>query len=132
MAYKIIVSSIAVKNIDNAVTYYTEEVSKKVALDFLNENGFEPVLVGSEEEAKSFDIEGNPGKYPIYFFESDTSGEKTYEEFYTEEEDYVIDEFDSLGYINTKAKSILFDEVIRDFDLVFDIVYILSLPDNIL
>ena len=37
MAYKIIVSPIAVKNIDNAVTYYTEEVSKKVALDFLDD-----------------------------------------------------------------------------------------------
>ena len=35
--YKIIVSPIAVENIDNAVTYYTEEVSKKVALDFLDD-----------------------------------------------------------------------------------------------
>jgi FlaA1/EpsC-like NDP-sugar epimerase len=93
---------------------------KDIALDFLNENGFEPVLASSEQEAKSFDIEGNPGKYPIYFFESDTSGEKTYEEFYTEEEDYVIDEFDSLGYIKTKEEPISFDEVIRDFDEVFD------------
>ncbi|MFN7044941.1 MAG: hypothetical protein ACK4M1_07065 [Flavobacterium sp.] len=37
MAYKIIVSPIAIKNIDNAVNYYIEEVSKKVALDFLND-----------------------------------------------------------------------------------------------
>jgi toxin ParE1/3/4 len=37
MAYKIIVSPIAIKNIDNAVTYYANEVSKKVALDFLND-----------------------------------------------------------------------------------------------
>lgn len=37
MAYKIIVSPIALKNIDNAVTYYVEEVSKKVALDFLDD-----------------------------------------------------------------------------------------------
>ena len=29
---------------------------------------------------------------PIYFFETETSGEKTYEEFYTESEDYIIDE----------------------------------------
>jgi FlaA1/EpsC-like NDP-sugar epimerase len=93
---------------------------KDIALDFLNENGFEPVLASSEDDAKSFDIEGNPGKYPIYFFESDTSGEKTYEEFYTEEEDYELDEFDSLGYIKTKEEPISFDEVIRDFDVVFD------------
>lgn len=37
MAYKIIVSPIAIKNIDDAVNYYSEEVSKKVALDFLND-----------------------------------------------------------------------------------------------
>jgi len=37
MAYKIIVSPIAIKNIDDAVNYYAEEVSKKVALDFLND-----------------------------------------------------------------------------------------------
>lgn len=71
-------------------------------------------------EAKSYDLDANPGKYPIYFFKSDTSGEKTYEEFYTEEEDYVIDEFDSLGYIKTKEEPISFDRVIKDFDAVFE------------
>ena len=37
MSYKIIVSPIASKNIDNAVAYYVEEVSKKVALNFLKD-----------------------------------------------------------------------------------------------
>ena len=37
MAYKIIISPIAIQNIDNAVAYYTEEVNKKVAFDFLND-----------------------------------------------------------------------------------------------
>ena len=93
---------------------------KDIALDFLKENGFEPVLMKSEEEAKAFDIEGNPDKYPIYFFKTDTSGEKTYEEFYTEEEEYDINTFDSLGYIETVEKPISFIEVINDFDKVFD------------
>lgn len=93
---------------------------KDIALDFLKENGFEPVLVKSEEEAKSFDINGNPDKYPIYFFETDTSGEKTYEEFYTEEEDYDTEQYDSLGFIKTSQESISFDEVKRDFDQVFE------------
>lgn len=35
MNYKIIISPIASKNIDDAVEYYTLHVSKKVALDFL-------------------------------------------------------------------------------------------------
>ena len=93
---------------------------KDIALEFLIENGFEPVIVQSEEEAKSFDIEKNPGKYPIFFFKTDTSGEKAYEEFYSEEEDYEINLYDSLGYIKTIEESISFKEVIEDFDKVFN------------
>jgi FlaA1/EpsC-like NDP-sugar epimerase len=93
---------------------------KDIALDFLKENGFEPILVKSEEEAKSYDITGNPDKYPIYFFKTDTSGEKTYEEFYTEEEDYNIEQYDSLGFIKTPQESVSFDEVKKDFDQVFE------------
>ena len=93
---------------------------KEIALDFLKENGYKPVLVSSEEEAKIFDINANPGKYPIYFFKSDTSGEKTYEEFYTEDENYKINEFDSLGYIKTKKQNISFSMVKNDFNQVFD------------
>jgi len=93
---------------------------KDIALDFLKENGFKPVLVKSEEEAKSYDIEGNPNKYPIYFFTTDTSGEKTYEEFYTEEENYDIEQYDSLGYIITTQEQISFEEIKKDFDQVFE------------
>ena len=92
---------------------------KDIALDFLKENGFEPELVLSEQEAKDFDFDKNPGKYPIYFFKTDTSGEKTYEEFFTEEEDYEVNEFDSLGYIKTSEVNISFEEVEADFENVF-------------
>jgi FlaA1/EpsC-like NDP-sugar epimerase len=101
--------------------FYKDQIFfKDIALDFLKENGLEPVLVKSEEEAKAFDIEGNPDKYPIYFFKTDTSGEKTYEEFYTEAEDYNVNEYDSLGFIKTKEESISFKEVKQDFDEVFN------------
>ena len=73
----------------------------------------------SDEHAKNFDIESNPGKYPIYFFKSDTSGEKTYEEFYTDSEDYELNKYDSLGYVNTKDVKISFEEVENDFNDVF-------------
>ena len=92
---------------------------KEIALDFLKENGFEPVLVQSEKEAKEYDFDNNPDKYPIYFFETDTSGEKTYEEFFTEEEDYEINEFESLGYIKTSEVKVSFEEVEADFESVF-------------
>ena len=92
---------------------------KDIALDFLKENGFEPVLVQSEKEAKEFDFDSYPNKYPIYFFKTDTSGEKTYEEFYTEEEDYEINTYDSLGFINTPEIKISFDDVESNFESVF-------------
>ena len=101
--------------------FYKDQIYfKDIALSFLKENRFEPVLVSSEKEAKEFDIELNPGKYPIYFFQTDTSGEKSYEEFYTEDEDFNIDQYDSLGFIKTKDESIFFDKVISDFNKVFD------------
>ncbi len=37
MTYKIIVSPIALKNIEEAIEYYILKVSRKVALDFLND-----------------------------------------------------------------------------------------------
>ena len=92
---------------------------KDIALDFLNENGFEPVFVKSEKEAKEFDINGNPSKYPIFFFKTDTSGEKTYEEFYSEEEEYEINTFDSLGFINSQEIKISFEDIEADFNTVF-------------
>jgi FlaA1/EpsC-like NDP-sugar epimerase len=93
---------------------------KEIALDFLKEYGFEPELVQSEKEAKEFDFDKNPNKYPIYFFKTDTSGEKTYEEFFTEEEDYEINKYDSLGFINTPEIKISFEDVESDFERVFN------------
>ena len=91
---------------------------KDIAIDFLKENGFQPVLVQSEKEAKEFDI--NSSKYPIYFFKTYTSGEKTYEEFYTEDEDYDIITYDSLGFIKTPIIKLSFEELEADFESVFN------------
>ena len=93
---------------------------KDIALDFLKDNGFEPELVQSEKEAKEFDFDKYPAKYPIYFFKTDTSGEKTYEEFYTEDEDYEVNKYDSLGFINTPDIKISFEDVEADFESVFN------------
>ena len=93
---------------------------KDIALDFLKVNGFNPLIVNSEKEAKDFEIKPESKQYPIYFFKSDTSGEKKYEEFYSEDEDYNLNEFDSLGYINSQDNDISFSEVKKDFDLVFN------------
>ena len=101
--------------------FYKDQIYfKEIALDFLKENGFEPELVKSEKEAKEFDFNKRPNKYPIYFFKTDTSGEKTYEEFYTEEEDYEINIYDSLGFINTQNVKISFEDVETDFENIFN------------
>jgi len=101
--------------------FHKDQISfKEIALDFLKENGFEAVLVNSEQEAKEFDFDKWPLKYPIYFFKTDTSGEKTYEEFYTEEEEYEINKYDSLGFIKTPEVNISFDDVEKDFDALFN------------
>ena len=93
---------------------------KEIAIDFLNQNGFVPKLVQSEKEAKDFDFENNPKKYPIYFFKTDTSGEKAYEEFYTEEEDYDINTYDSLGFINSPDVNISYEDLKFSFEEVFN------------
>ena len=92
---------------------------KEIALDFLIENGFQPELVQSEKDAKEFDFDLNPTRYPIYFFKTDTSGEKSYEEFFTDDEDYDINKYDSLGFINTLDIKISFEDVESDFENVF-------------
>ena len=93
---------------------------KDIALDFIEYHGFIPEQINSEEEAKSFDIKNTSDKYPIYFFETDTSGEKPYEEFYTEKENFDLEKFKSLGFIDTPNVLISFDEVKSSFDRVFN------------
>ena len=92
---------------------------KDIALDFLKRNSLVPFFADSPESAKSFNIKINPDKYPIYLFETDTSGEKTYEEFYTEKEDYNVNKYQSLGFINSEDINLSFEDVITDFENIF-------------
>jgi FlaA1/EpsC-like NDP-sugar epimerase len=75
-----------------------------IAVAFLEQLGFEADICQSEKEAreKAQNLEGN--KYPVYFFASETSGEKLYEEFYTDEEILEMDKFRSLGVIKNAAR----------------------------
>ncbi len=93
---------------------------KDIALDYLKYKDLEPIYMNSEKQAKDFDFDNNLGKYPIYFFSSDTSGEKAYEEFYTEQEDYNLKKYNSLGFINTPKVRLSFDDVRYSFNKVFN------------
>ena len=76
---------------------------------FLNEVGYEVELCESEDEARKYAAEMpyDSKKYPVYFFKSDTTGEKSFEEFYVPEEHLDLDRFKALGVIDSvKPKSI--------------------------
>jgi FlaA1/EpsC-like NDP-sugar epimerase len=92
---------------------------KDIAIDYLKESGFEPVYMESEKDAKEYDISKNLTKYPVYFFRTDTSGEKGYEEFYTEEENLNLEKYESIGYIKTDDIDICFEDVVNEFNKVF-------------
>ncbi|MEJ7737967.1 MAG: UDP-N-acetylglucosamine 4,6-dehydratase [Chitinophagaceae bacterium] len=70
-----------------------------IAVNFLHQFGFEADVCTTEDEARKKAASLNSNKYPVYFFASETSGEKLYEEFYTEDEELVLDRFESLGVI---------------------------------
>ena len=100
--------------------FYKDQIFfKEIALSFLSEMGYKPELVESEEEAKEFDFHKNPDKYPVYFFKTDTSGEKTYEEFFTDDEEYELSTYESLGFVNSSDVEISFEQVKIDFESIF-------------
>jgi FlaA1/EpsC-like NDP-sugar epimerase len=71
-----------------------------IAEKFLRAQGFEPLLCSSEEEARaSVSSAKAAGKWPCYFFSSDTTGEKDFEEFYTENEKIDTERFASVGVV---------------------------------
>lgn len=75
-----------------------------IAGELLREHGYEAVRCGSEEEAVEMagDLNAGSMKYPVYYSASDTSGEKMFEEFYTEDEPVDMERFHSLGVITGK------------------------------
>ena len=92
---------------------------KDIALEFLKCNGLNPVIVKSEIDAKNYNINNDKKNYPIYFFKTDTSGEKFYEEFYSENEDYNLTTYESLGFIKSKNFNMSFEQIKIDFHRVF-------------
>jgi FlaA1/EpsC-like NDP-sugar epimerase len=65
----------------------------------LNYFNYEPVFFDSEEDAVNAVNIIDSGKYPVYTFKTDTSGEKLYEEFYAEGEQCNFNKYHSLGSI---------------------------------
>ena len=76
----------------------------KIATAFLSENGFEVLECDSDEEAidKAEELKNGSNQYPVHYSGSNTSGEKAYEEFYTEEESTDLNRLKALGIVTGK------------------------------
>lgn len=77
----------------------------KIATAFLQENGFIVLECDSDEEAidKAEELKQGSNKYPVHYSGSNTSGEKAYEEFYTDEEIADLNRLKALGIVTGKA-----------------------------
>jgi len=71
-----------------------------IAVKYLQQLGYEPYLCDSENDARKL-AKTLPaqGKWPCLFTASDTSGEKNFEEFFTDNETIDMTRFKSLGII---------------------------------
>lgn len=86
-----------------------------IAERYINHLGYEPYQCSSEEEARErFNELYSLGKWPCYFFKSDTTGEKDFEEFYTINEVLDLDRFKNLGVIKNNLK---YDSSLLDYFL---------------
>jgi hypothetical protein len=75
-----------------------------IGVRFLEQLGYEPYQCESEEEARSRAMELiAKRRWPCYFFRSDTTGEKDFEEFFTDRETLDMDRFQTLAAIKNEA-----------------------------
>ncbi|QUM79382.1 UDP-N-acetylglucosamine 4,6-dehydratase [Moritella sp. 5] len=78
-----------------------------IAVKYLQQLGYEPHLCKDEDEARTLvDTLPEQGKWPCLFMDSDTTGEKDFEEFFTDNETLDMQRFNNLGVIKNEA---LFD-----------------------
>ncbi len=95
----------------------------KIALDLLEALNLKADICNTEEEArqKALQLGDVFSSYPIYFFDSDTSGEKPYEEFYTDNEIRDMNFFINLGVVkNSKKRKILeIDDICEHLRVLF-------------
>jgi FlaA1/EpsC-like NDP-sugar epimerase len=92
-----------------------------IALKFLDSKGYKPFICSTEDEARNYFLKDHELKtWPCFFTNSDTSGEKDFEEFYTDTEELDLNKFKNLGIIKNKLnydtqKLSLFESTIQEF-----------------
>jgi len=91
----------------------------EIAVKYLQQRGLEPFLCETEEEARSFFTNSQKPiaksqQWPCLFAKSDTTGEKDFEEFFTENEILDMGRFQNLGIIKNELEN--FDGPIDYFE----------------
>jgi len=80
-----------------------------IAVEYLKDIGYEPYLCETEEEARELaKTLPDKGKWSCYFFKTDTTGEKDFEQFYTDKEIIDMNRFNNIGIIKNNP---LYNEV---------------------
>jgi len=87
----------------------------EIAVKYLESLGYEPYLCKDEDEARALaKTLPQQGKYPCLFTLSDTTGEKDFEEFFTQNEILDMNKFKNIGIIKNEA---IYDEkLLNDFE----------------
>jgi FlaA1/EpsC-like NDP-sugar epimerase len=76
----------------------------EIAERYIKNLGYEPYHCSTEHEARDRSDELIASKrWPCYFFKSDTTGEKDFEEFFTDKEILDLDRFQNIGVIKNDA-----------------------------
>ena len=89
---------------------------KDIAVEYIEYNNFSPIFCSSEDEARSTPV-GNKGKWPLYFSESDTMGEKAVEVFAEDEAFIDYNKFKTIGIINAAPiEQSLLNEFLSEID----------------
>ena len=87
----------------------------EIATTYLIDRGYEPYLCKDEVEARLLMTSlPSEGKWPCLFSSSDTTGEKDFEEFYTENENLDMERFENLGVIKNEA--IFNEDLLNNFE----------------
>ena len=75
----------------------------EIARAYIKQLGYEPYECKTEEEARRLAISlPSKGKWPCFFTDSDTTGEKDFEEFFVDGENLDLKRFENLGIVNSE------------------------------
>ncbi len=76
-----------------------------IAVKYLKEKGYKAYLCKTEDEARTLvKVLPQQGKWPCLFTSSDTTGEKDFEEFFTDKEILDMNRFESVGVIKNQPE----------------------------